>query len=107
MMYLKCRVSAVTLRHVHGATMWRHGPNERRRGDSQSMNDTWNVAQYCEKDVDQEIGIAATFEEDAKRWQDHGEDDFANVAVIDQSSACVFMIRKHDGEGSCMMLCVL
>lgn len=47
------------------------------------MNDTWNVAQYGEKDVDQEVGIAATFEEDAQRWQDDGEDDFANVTVID------------------------
>lgn len=50
--------------------------------DSQGVNDTRNVAQYREKDVDQEVGIAATFEENAKRWQEDGEDDFADVAVI-------------------------
>lgn len=48
------------------------------------MNDTWDVAQYSEKDVDQEVRIAATFEEDAKRWQYNGEDNLANVAVIDK-----------------------
>lgn len=74
--------------------MQRFHTDERRHGDSQGMNDPWNVAQYCEKNVDQEVGIAATFEEDAKRWQDNGEDDFANVAVIDKRSACVTAIRK-------------
>lgn len=69
------------------------------------MNDPWNVAQYCEENVDQEVGIAATFEKDAKRWQDNGEDDFANVAVIDKPLACVTAFRK--AGGSCLMLCLM
>ncbi len=46
----------------------------------QSVNDTWNVTQYGEKDVDQEVGIASTFEEHSQRWKYHRKDDFANVA---------------------------
>ena len=79
-------VSTITVFDTHHATTQRFQPDEdeRRHGDSQSVNDTWNVAQYSEKDVNQEIGIAATFEENAKRWQQNGENDFANVAVIDE-----------------------
>ena len=57
------------LLHTHHAAMKRFQTNPKRLGYSQGMNDTWNVAQYSEKDVDQEVGIAATFEEHAKRWQ--------------------------------------
>ena len=45
------------------------------------MDDTWNVTQYREKDIDQEIRIAAAFEEHTERWQEDGEDDLANVAA--------------------------
>ena len=79
-------VSTITILDTHPATTQRFQPNEdeRREGDSQSVDDTWDVAQYSEKDVDQEIGIAATFEENTKRWQQNGENNFANVAVIDK-----------------------
>lgn len=77
----------VELLHTHRAAMKRFQTNPKRLGYSQGMNDSWNVAQYSEKDVDQEVGIAATFEEHAKRWQYDREDDFADVAVIDEQLA--------------------
>lgn len=33
--------------------------------DSQGMYDPWNVPEDCQDDVDEEVGIAATLEEDA------------------------------------------
>lgn len=32
------------------------------------MDDTWDVAQYREEDIDQKIGIATTLEEDTNWW---------------------------------------
>ena len=45
------------------------------------MDDTRNVTQDREKDVDQEICIATALKEDTKRWEDDGEDDLADVAI--------------------------
>lgn len=45
------------------------------------MDDTRNVTQYREEDVDQQIGATATLEEDTERWEDDGEDDLADVAA--------------------------
>ena len=63
------------------------------------MNDTRNVTQNCEEDVDQEIRIAAALKEDTKRWEDDGEDDFADIAITIQ---CQLLINstKH---GCCML----
>lgn len=47
----------------------------------QSMDNTRDVTKYCEKDVDQKVGIATTLEEDTDWWQKDGEDDFADVAM--------------------------
>ena len=47
----------------------------------QRMNDTRNVTKNRQQDVDEEIGIAATLQEDTKRWQDDGEDDLDDVAA--------------------------
>ena len=46
------------------------------------MNDARDITKYRKEDVDQEIGVAASFEEDAKRWNEDSEDDLANVAII-------------------------
>lgn len=45
------------------------------------MYDTRDVTQYCEENVDQKVGIAATLEEDTNGRQENGENDFANVTV--------------------------
>jgi hypothetical protein len=50
-------------------------------GHLQSVEDARDVTQDCQKDVDEEIGTAATLKEDAQRWEENGEDDLANVAV--------------------------
>jgi hypothetical protein len=38
------------------------------QNDVQRMNDTRNVTKNRQQDVDEEVGIAATLQEDTKRW---------------------------------------
>lgn len=45
------------------------------------MDDTRDVTQNRQQDVDEEVGIAAPLEEDTDRWQDNGKDDLADIAV--------------------------
>jgi hypothetical protein len=47
----------------------------------QGMDDTGDVTQDREDDVEEEVGAAATLEEDTQRRQDDGEDDLADVAI--------------------------
>lgn len=64
----------------------------------QSVDDSGNVTKDCQQDTDQEIsstsalrnvsensiasvGCRAYLEEDTKRWEDDGKDDFNDVAV--------------------------
>lgn len=47
----------------------------------QSVDDTRDVAQDCQEDVDEEIGIATALEEDTKRWEDNGENDLADITM--------------------------
>lgn len=46
------------------------------------MNDAGDVSKDCQQYVDQEIRTASTLEEDTKRWQDDGENDLEDVAVM-------------------------
>ena len=48
--------------------------------DVQGVDDSGNVAEDCEEDVDTEIGTAASLEEDSERREEYGEDDLADVA---------------------------
>lgn len=45
------------------------------------MDDTRNVAQYREEDVDQKVGVATTLEENTDRWEEDGENDLTEVTV--------------------------
>ena len=47
----------------------------------QGMDDARNVTQNGQQDVDEEIGIAATLEEDTEGWEHDGKDDLDNVAA--------------------------
>ena len=47
----------------------------------QSVDDTRDVAQNCQEDVDEEIGIATALEENTKRWEDDGENDLADITM--------------------------
>ena len=44
------------------------------------MNDTWEIPKAGEQDVDEEVTVTTTLEEDADGWQEDGKNDFANVA---------------------------
>jgi len=50
------------------------------QNDIQSVNDTGNVTEDGEEDVDQEIRAATALEEDTERWEDDSKDDLADVA---------------------------
>ena len=52
------------------------------------MDDTRNVAQDCQEDVDEEVGIATALEEDTKRWEDDGENDLADIAISPKGQPC-------------------
>jgi hypothetical protein len=48
--------------------------------DVQSVDDTREVTQDGEQDVDEEITAASALEEDTDRREDDGKDDLADVA---------------------------
>ncbi len=59
----------------------------------QSVDDSRDVTEYCQQDVDEEVCIAASLKEDTKRWEDDGKDNLADVAgrpvlVAVASEAC-------------------
>ena len=45
----------------------------------QCVDDTGNVAQDREQDVDEEVCATTTLEEDSERWEKDGEDDFDDI----------------------------
>lgn len=48
--------------------------------DIQRMNDAGNITQDGQEDVDAQVGIASTLEEDTQRREEDGKNDLANVA---------------------------
>ena len=58
----------------------------------QSVDDTRNVTQDSQQDVDEEVGIAATLEEDTKRWEDDGEEDLADIACSERHCGVVCFV---------------
>ncbi len=61
----------------------------RREVHVQSVDDTGNVTQNCEEDVDEEISVATSLEEDTDGWKENGEDDLNDVAVDRLATALV------------------
>lgn len=47
----------------------------------QSVNDTRNVTQNRQTDVDQKVSTASALQEDTQRRQDDGKNDLADVAI--------------------------
>ena len=43
------------------------------------MDDTRNVTQDGQQDVDEKVGIATSFKEDTQRREDDGKDDLADI----------------------------
>lgn len=50
-------------------------------GDIQGVDDTGDITQDGEQDVDEQISTTPALEENTQRWQEDGKDDLANVAV--------------------------
>jgi hypothetical protein len=63
----------------------------------QCVDDTRDVTQNRQQNVDEEIGIATSFEEDTKRWENDGKDDLADVAVV---GSCVSKPMRAEDDGS-------
>ena len=60
----------------------------------QCVDDTRNVAQDREQNVDEEVCIATSLEEDTERREDDGKNDLADVA-----NDSVSALRMHCAEG--------
>lgn len=56
--------------------------------DVQRVDDTRNVTQDRQQDVDEEISIAAALEEDTQRREDDGEEDLADIAGGERHGCC-------------------
>jgi hypothetical protein len=56
----------------------------------QSVNDTGNVTQDGQTDVDEEISAASSLEEDTQRGKENGEDDFADIPIVDRMVRAAF-----------------
>lgn len=48
--------------------------------DVQSVDDSGDVTQDCEQDVDQEVGTAASLEDDTYGRQNDGNNDLGDIA---------------------------
>ena len=46
------------------------------------MDDTGDVAQNRQQDVDEEVGIATSLKEYTQRWQHDGKNDLANISIV-------------------------
>ena len=60
------------------------------------MDDTRNITQYCQENVDEEVGIATALEENTERREEDGEDDLADVATV--RARLVLILRKSSTE---------
>jgi hypothetical protein len=56
------------------------------------MDDTWDVTEDREQNVDEQVAAAATLKEDTDGWQENGNDDFADVTKMEPLSVWV----RHD-----------
>lgn len=53
------------------------------------MDDTRNVAENCQADVDEQVRTTSTLEEDTKRREDDGEDNLADVTASSKKQLAV------------------
>jgi hypothetical protein len=63
----------------------------------QSVDDTGNVSEDGQQDVDEEVGIATALKEDTQRREDDGKDDLADIAgSLEQNVVSVSAERAED-----------
>lgn len=66
--------------------------------DIQGMDNTRDVTQDREQDVDEQVGAAATLQEDSQRGEEDGKNDLEDVAVEGKTwSALYLSCRQHWG----------
>ena len=73
-----------------------HSKMKRDVSDLQGMDNTRNITQYCQENVDEEIGIATALEENTKRREEDGQDDLADVAIV--RARLVLIFKELDGD---------
>ncbi len=44
------------------------------------VDQSWNVAEQCQQDIEPELAAESDLEEDAERRDDHGEDDAKQIS---------------------------
>jgi hypothetical protein len=93
-MYLRLVSCAAYERLLHGRKV------EWERGDVQSVDDSRDVTEDREQDVDEQIGAAAALEEDAEGREEDGEDDLADVAAWCVSREFSVMFAFNSSLGS-------
>jgi hypothetical protein len=71
------------------------------------VDNTRDVTQYCEQDVDQEVGIATPLEEDPNWWEKDGEDDFADVAMNSGVNDRRISLRKPPQQNRCLLYSII
>lgn len=49
------------------------------------MNDTWDITQDGQKDVDKEVCVATSLKENTNRWEKDGKNDLDDIAVTSSS----------------------
>ena len=64
------------------------------RGDVQGVDDTGQVGQAGQEDVDEEVGAAAALEEDTQRRQEDGKQDLADVAGGERHGGGVVIVGE-------------
>lgn len=63
------------------------------------MDDTGNVTQNGQQDVDEEISIAATLEEDTQRREEDGKDDLDDVACGERHDGNLRSVFRYERVG--------
>lgn len=57
------------------------GCGRKLQGDVQSVNDTGNITQNGQTNVNEQVGTTSALQEDAQRREENSKDDLANVTV--------------------------
>ena len=60
------------------------------------MDDTRDVTQYGQQDVDQKVGIATALKEDTKGRKEDGEDDFADITMFEAMLVIVLVHPRRE-----------
>jgi hypothetical protein len=66
-------------------------------GDVQSMDDTRDITENGQANVNEQVGTTSALQEDAQWREDNGKDDLANVAVSREVSMSITPCLQNEG----------